>query len=296
MVSIQKKVVSGQTYYYLEHSFRKGGKVEKKELYLGKHIPKNIDELKRQFVFEIYKEKWFKSFDEIKTAFAKERKSLPKVVAEKEMSSFVVKFTYDTNRIEGSSLTFRETANLLENGVSPSKPRSDIKEAEAHRDVFYEMLRYDKDLSLRIALEWHYKLFNGTKPEIAGKLRHYQVGISGTEFLPPSPVEVEPLMRDFFKWLDKNKKKLHPVELAALIHLKFVSIHPFGDGNGRISRLIMNFALKQNRFPMLDIKYTNRNSYYNALERAQVKKNDLTFLNWFFRTYSKEFKRYAKRV
>ena len=86
--------------------------------------------------------------------------------------------------------------------------------------------------------------------------------------------------------------KIHPVELAALAHLKFVTIHPFADGNGRISRLIMNFILNQKGYPMFDIPYEARNSYYNALERSQVKKEDRIFLQWLVKKYIKEYRRY----
>ena len=82
------------------------------------------------------------------------------------------------------------------------------------------------------------------------------------------------------------------MELAALAHLRFVTIHPFSDGNGRISRLMMNFILKKKNMPMLDIPYTNRNSYYNGLERAQTKKNELIFLQWLFKKYINENKRF----
>ncbi len=160
-------------------------------------------------------------------------------------------------------VTLRETADLLERGITPKgKPIHDVKEAEAHQKIFLEMLNYKKDLSLALVLKWHKKLFNETKPDIAGKIRNYQVKISGSKFVPPSPVEVYPMLRDFFRWYGKNKKKLHPGELAGLVHLNFVTIHPFADGNGRISRLMMNFVLNKNGFPLLNISYKNRNSYY----------------------------------
>jgi len=105
-------------------------------------------------------------------------------------------------------------------------------------------------------------------------------------------LEMQFLLKEFFDWYNKNKKKMHPVELAALVHLKFVTVHPFSDGNGRISRLMMNFILHKNGFPMLDILYEKRTSYYNALERAQLKKNGMIFLQWFFRKYLEENKRF----
>ena len=211
------------------------------------------------------------------------------------MEVFTIRFTYDTQRIEGSKLTLKETANLLERGVTPaSKPVRDVKEAEAHARLFREVINYKKNLILPIVLYWHKKLFQETKSDLAGKVRKYGVLISGSKFQPPSHVEVEPLLGDFFNWYNENRKKLHAVELAALSHLKFVTIHPFADGNGRISRLLMNFVLHKYGYPVLNIPYENRSGYYTALERAQVKKQDAIFVQWFFKKYVKEHINFAK--
>ncbi|MBS3090495.1 Fic family protein [Candidatus Pacearchaeota archaeon] len=286
MVSVSKKIIKGEEYYYLNHSRRVKDRVEKKELYLGKQIPENIEELKRKFILEIYKEKWFGLFDKIRKNYAQETKVTPLSAQEKEREDFAVRFTYNTQRIEGSKLSLRDTANLLERGITPKdKPVRDIKEAEAHKKLFYEMLDYKKDLTLQIVLYWNKKLLENTKPDMAGRIREHQVKISGSRFLPPFPAELQPLLREFFEWYGKSRNKLNPVELAALVHLKFVTIHPFGDGNGRISRMMMNFILNKNKLPMLDITYEKRNSYYNALERAQIKKDKGIFLQWFFRKY-----------
>jgi len=293
MVTVKKKVLGKQTYYYLEHTLRDGDKIRKKEKYIGKHLPKNIEEVKKTFLSEIYEEKWYPLFDKIKENFSKGHRRASKTAREKELGTFAIRFTYDTQRIEGSKLTLRETADLLEKGTTPrAKSIHDVKEAEAHREIFYDMMRYKKDLSLRLILYWHKKLFENTKHDIAGKIRQHQVAISGSKFVPPFPAEIYPLLGEFFKWYTKSKGKLHPVELAALAHLKFVTIHPFTDGNGRVSRLIMNFVLRRYGYPMLNIPYEHRTSYYNALERSQIKKFDSIFLQWLFRRYVKEYKRY----
>lgn len=296
MVSLRERMKGERKYYYLEHTLREDGNITKKEIYLGTRIPANIEERKKIFLEEIYSQKWFTQFNKIKSNFIKEKKNTPFSAEKKELENFIIKFTYNTQRIEGSTLTLRETANLLENGISPKeKPLSDSNEAEAHRQVFYEMLSYKKELSLQIILYWHKKLFENTKKDIAGKLREHGVGIAGSKFIPPFPVEVYPNLVDFFSWYRKNKDKLHPVELAALVHLKFVTIHPFADGNGRISRILMNFILKKGNFPFLDIPYHNRSSYYTALERSQIKKEERIFVQWFFRRYKKECKRFAMK-
>lgn len=296
MVAIRKKTVGKQTYYYVEHSFRENGKVEKKEEYLGKTLPKNIEELKQQFISEIYRDKWFCLFDIIKEEYSAQEKSIPPSAKEKELENFAIKFTYDTNRIEGSTLTFRETSLLLEKGITPNaKPMRDVKEAEAHRKVFYELFNFKKELSFDVILYFHKKLLDDTKKDIAGKIRQHQVTIAGSKFMPPFPAEIYPLLMDFFKWYHKNKDKMHAVELAALVHLKLVTIHPFADGNGRISRLMMNFVLNKHGFPMLNIAYEKRAGYYGALERSQTKNEESIFLQWFFKRYLKEHTGYLKK-
>lgn len=295
MVSIKKKAVKGQIYYYLEHSMRVGKKIQKKEIYLGRKIPNNVEEIKKNLLDDVYREKWYSDVDKIRKNYARNQKEMPKSIREKELERFATSFTYDTQRIEGSTLTRRETADLLERGITPkNKSMHDVQEAEAHRNLFFEILKSKKDLSLREITEWHWKLFSRTKPDIAGKLRTYQVGIGNSKFMPPSPVEVYPMLTEFFQWYNKNKNKFHPVELAALAHLKFVTIHPFGDGNGRISRIIMNFILNKKKCPMFDIPYERRNSYYNSLERSQVKKEDRIFLQWLVKKYIKEYKKYIR--
>jgi Fic family protein len=295
MVAVRKKVVDGREYFYLQHTVRTSMGIQTREKYLGVKLPPNIEGVKRDFLTEIYRERWYPLLDQVRSNYQKEKRALPPSALQKQGRSFSVKFTYDTNRIEGSKLTYRETADLLERGLSPrQKPIEDIKEAEAHDRVFGEALLCEKDLSLQVVLRWHKRLFEATKPDIAGKVRAHQVAISGSRFMPPSPIEVQSLLRELFRWYDRNKSSMHPVELAAGVHLRFVTVHPFADGNGRMSRLLMNFVLNRHGFPPLNIPYEGRRSYYNALERSQVKENDSTFIQWFFRKYLKERSAYIK--
>lgn len=293
MVSITKRMVKGNPYFYLEHSIRRGSKVLKKQKYLGKKIPKDIDVLKKQFIFEVYCKDWFKEFENIKNNYSKELQLMPPSAKKKYLESFLIKFTYNTQRIEGSTLTLKETANLIERGITPKeKPLADVKEAEAHKKAFFEMINIKKSMSLNTVLFWHKTLMKETKADIAGLMRKHGVAIVRSKFIPPLAIEVEFLLREFFEWYKKNEEKLHPIELAALVHLKFVTIHPFSDGNGRISRLMMNYVLHKFNYPMLDIPYGGRTSYYNALERAQVKEEEMMFLQWFFKKYAKENKKF----
>lgn len=288
MPTVRKRVIDGRTYYYLEHSMRAEGQVKKRELYLGRRIPKDLEARKRIFMNSIFRERWVTILESIKKAHVEEQRRTPPSGRDRGLQYFTTLFTYNTQRIEGSTLTLRETADVLERGLAPpGRPMEDVRETEAHRDLFVAMLREPGDLSLSLVLRWHHALFRGTKPDIAGRIRRHHVAISGSNFLPPSPVEIEPLLRDFFRWYARRKNREHPVELAALVHLKFVTIHPFTDGNGRIARLLMNFVLRKHGYPMLNIPYSGRGRYYTALERAQTKGMDGIFVLWFLKSYVK---------
>ncbi len=295
MVELKKLKKGKKEYFYLVHSYRDGKAVKKKQIYLGGSMPKDIEEQKKKFIREFYTEKFLNKINKINKNFNAEYRSMPKSAKEKSKENFAIKFTYNSQKIEGSTLTLKETANLLENGISPSsKPLRDAKEAEAHKKVFFDMLNYEKNMNLQAVLKWHKDLMQDTKKDIAGKIRNHNVAIAQSKFSPPMHLELDFLLKEFFDWYSKEKKKLHPVELAALVHLKFVTIHPFSDGNGRISRLMMNFILKDNNFPLLDIQYIKRTGYYNALERSNLKEDDNIFVQWFFRRYLEEYKKYFK--
>jgi Fic family protein len=289
MTAIIKVRRGKSTFYYLEHSIRDGSKVYKKRKYLGKTVPKNIAVLKDKLMDEVYRDRWYFQFEKIKACYKSGLLKTPKSIQEKNMEAFMIRFTYDTQRIEGSKLSFHDTGMVLLDKMVPRNARiDDVKEAEGHRKAFYQMLYSTGDLNLEVILSWHRFLLQDTKPDLAGKIREYSVLISNSNFYPPKPEQLEYMLLDFFDWYERSKKPMHPVKLAALAHLKFVTMHPFGDGNGRISRMIMNFVLKKFDYPMIDIKYTNRQSYYNALERSQVAKDEYIFLEWFFKRYIEE--------
>lgn len=292
MVNVVKRRKGTQDYYYLYHDSKKD-KRKQHEVYLGKVIPEDIEDRKKNFALDIERKEWLPELQKIYKNFKKEQKIIPPSIKEKNLKSFSVKFTYNTQRIEGSTLTLKDTTLLLDDGISPSnKPNNDIKETEIHQKVFLDIIKQKDDLSLTVVKKWHKKLFVQTKPDIAGLLRDYNVGIGGSKFTPPPHTAVKLLVDGFFKWYNTSKKKLNPVELVALVHLKFVTIHPFGDGNGRTTRLMMNHVLNKFDYPLLDIDYSDRRSYYNALEKSQTKDDELPFLKWFMKRYFKTYKNY----
>lgn len=295
MVNLRVIKKNKNKYYYLEHTVRRGDRFENKRIYLGKELPKDLNDLKDQFNLQIIEETHKTRLEKIKRSFNKEFSLYPGSYKEKYVESFMIKFTYNTNRIEGGTLSLKETSDLLEEHITPkNKPVKDVKEAESHKKVFYEMMGYERDLLLATVLHWHKELFKDIDDEIAGIIRKHPVAIARSKTELPLPVELDMRLHDFFLWYNKNKNKMNPVILAALVHLKFVTIHPFSDGNGRISRLMMNFVLHKNKYPMLNIDYTNRNAYYTALERSQTNEKDNIFVNYIVKKYMKSYSEFVK--
>src|SRR3972149_3073260 len=240
-------------YFYLQHSFRKDGKVITKELYLGKKVPDNIEEIKAKLMLEV-KEALSEKMEKIKNRFQKEWERYPESAKEKELQEIAIAFTYNTNAIEGSTITLEEARLILEDKVAPSKPLKDIRETESHAKVFLDMLKTREKLSEALMLKWHKDIFENTKPDIAGRFRDYLVRVG--PYVAPDWHDLKKLLKQLITFV--NESKLNPVELAARAHYMFEKIHPFGDGNGRIGRLLMNYILWKNGYPLLIIEYTKR--------------------------------------
>ena len=275
LVHIIKRKKGNAEYFYLQHSFRKDGKVVTKEHYLGKKIPSNIDEIKAKLMHEPHKA-LAEKLEKIRINFQKEWKKTPPSAKEKELQEIAVAFTYNTNAIEGSTITLEEVRLILEDKIAPNKPIRDIRETESHAATFLQMLKTKEKISEKLLLKWHKEIFRETKPDIAGALRNYQVRVG--PYLAPDWQQVENQIKQLVEFV--NESNLNSVELAARAHYMFEKIHPFGDGNGRIGRLLMNYILWKNGYPMLIIEYSKRTSYYKALQRPEE-----GFVNYFFRRY-----------
>lgn len=271
-------LVKHKDYYYLACSFRKEGKVVHREKYIGKGIPKNIEEIKEKFLRECMEESIIKKLKVIKKGFLKEWKTYPKSVKKEMLIDLSINFTYNTNAIEGSTITLHETEEIIRKKIAPNKPLKDIQEIINHSKIFFGVLNAKKDISVRDILQWHKGIFLDTKPDIAGKFRDYLVKVG--VYKAPDWQDLGSLIKDFFLWYNKNKRIVNPVEFAARAHYKFEKIHPFGDGNGRIGRLIIAHILRRNNYPMLIIQHKKRKAYYRALN-----KNENEFVGYFMRAY-----------
>lgn len=189
---------------------------------------------------------------------------------------FKIEYTFDSNRIEGNTLTHRETAMVIEKGITiDGKPLKEHLEAINHSDAvdyIMDLVINKVELSEKILKEIHSLVLRGIDKENAGRYRQLNVRISGSSHLPPAHFIVPEKMDQYFSFYQNNKNVLHPIVLAADMHEKLVTIHPFIDGNGRTSRLVMNLILLQNGYTLANISgdKKNRMSYYDALEAVQI--------------------------
>ncbi|HOZ35700.1 MAG TPA: Fic family protein [archaeon] len=284
MVSVIEKKNGTKKAYYLHMTLRSKTGYKNLDKYLGIKLPADLRTKKLDFFIDSQQGQLEKISEQISKSNSQKLK-MPKTVQENQLFDFAVKFTYNTNRIEGNTLSLKDSYLLLRDQISPQKSMRDIKETESHQKLFLELIKKSQNITYQNLVNWHYFLFKDTKKDIAGKIRNYQVGISGCKFIPPSPAELSAELSGFFNWYNKNKEKYNPVVLAGLVHLRLVTIHPFGDGNGRITRLLMNIILSNNNYPLFIIDYKHRKSYYSALEKSQTKDDDSYFLSWFIKSY-----------
>ena len=189
---------------------------------------------------------------------------------------FDVAYTFESNRIEGNTLTLQETKLIAVEGLTIGG-KSVIEHLEAinHQEAISfvrDLATNQTSISRRVLLEIHRLILKEVDTSHAGIYRSVPVRISGSEHLPPQPYLIEKLMEDFFEFYHYQEKRLHPVILAAEMHERLVSIHPFIDGNGRTARLLMNLILLKNGFTRVNIKgdTASRMKYYQCLEKVQI--------------------------
>lgn len=194
-----------------------------------------------------------------------------------------VEYTYDSNRIEGNTLTLRETDLVINKGLTVGgKALSEHLEAINH----YEAVEMIRDIATNktefnryLLLSLHALILRGIDKEDAGCIRTVPVMISGSQHTPPQPWQLDKLLEEYFLFYQKQKTVMHPIILAAELHERLATIHPFIDGNGRTSRLVMNLVLLQSGFPIAIIHgdMDTRLAYYTALEKCNMEGDKTDF-------------------
>ncbi|MBW2977198.1 Fic family protein [Candidatus Woesearchaeota archaeon] len=270
-------------YYYLTKNIRlKLNKWKKVRIFLGDKKPskeelkkytKEIEDKAKPFLktskYAYLSEEDAETLQDLKESYKVWLKHVPKSVKEKLNEDFVIRFTYHSNAIEGNRLTLRQTALILKDKVIPSGVRAeDYNEAINGKECLDYIKNYKGDLNTQFLEKVNGILTKNTGVVYGGRIRFFNVKIQGSDHVPPPHTEVKKHLLNFFKWYSAKKTKLHPFELATLIHAKLAWIHPFEDGNGRTARTIMNFILMKKGFPMFFIPFEKREQYYQSLDIA----------------------------
>ncbi len=286
MVYLEKIKRGGKVYYYVTKNFRVSNKKWKKiRKYVGvkppskeqtKKAAEEIEKkaLKNGLMKPVSKHTYLddeeaEKLQDLKEVFKEWYGKLSAVERKKYEEDFVVRFTYNSNAIEGNRLSLRETSmilteNIIPTGVTPN----DYNEAINSKDCYEFMKVYKGEFNQNFLLKIHELLTKNTDCRIVGGFRDNEVRISGSKWIPPSHKKVKEEMRKVFQWYYSARKKLHPVELGAILHNKLVRIHPFADGNGRASRVVMNWILLKNKIPMFCIELRDKIKYYDAVEEG----------------------------
>ncbi len=236
----------------------------------------------------------FQTLDQLKAKLDAHR-PLPKAVVANLHENLVLNWTYHSNAIEGNTLTLQETKVALEGITIGGKTLREHFEAINHRDaILYveELVQKQETLS-----EWHIKqlhslVLKNIDQENAGQYRKVNVLISGATHTPPDSLVVPEQMQSMMAWNQNEAQQLHPVERAARLHGELVKIHPFTDGNGRTSRLVMNLALMQAGFPAALIQVNQRLAYYQALDKAHTTDNYQDFIALIAKSVEQSFEPY----
>ena len=206
-----------------------------------------------------------------------------------------LRWTYNSNAIEGNTLTLQETKVVLEGVTVGGKSIAEHLEATNHAHAIglvYDLAEQGDSPSVRALKEIHRLVLKGIDDRNAGGFRTVNVILSGAEHVPPGFLNLQDEMGRFMSWYKDEGARLHVVERAARVHVDFVKIHPFADGNGRTSRLLMNLELMKGGFPPVVFQTSERLAYYEALEAACVKSDYGLFLEMTERLVMGSFKPY----
>ena len=224
-----------------------------------------------------------------------EHRPLDKAVTANLHEELVLQWTYHSNAIEGNTLTLKETKVALEGITIGGKTLREHFEAINHRDAILmveELVEKQQPLDEWTIKNLHQLVLKNIDSENAGRYRAVNVLISGAEHRPPNALQVPEQMAAFSDWCSNEAQQLHPIERAARVHGEFVKIHPFVDGNGRTSRLLMNLELMKAGFPATVIEVAQRLDYYQALDKAHCTGDYSDFIQLVANAVEKSFEPY----
>ncbi len=221
-----------------------------------------------------YREEFHTTFERLydKMAVLKQSRPLPNIALQKIKESLSIEWTYNSNSIEGNTLSLRETQMVLQEGITiKGKSLREHFEAKNHEkaiDYLYKIVNESYTLRSIDILSLHGLVLRSIEDDTAGRIRNGGVRITGANFVPPNANKVSDLLDELIDFINTNPLGLNDIELATVFHHKLVWIHPFFDGNGRTVRLAMNLLLMRKGFPPAIILKNDRKKYYEALNQA----------------------------
>jgi Fic family protein len=221
-----------------------------------------------------YRNEFQSTFDRLyqKKQKLQDSRPLPNIALNKIRESLSIEWTYNSNSIEGNTLSLRETQMVLQEGIT-IKGKSLREHFETHNhdkaiDYLFSIINDEYVLRSIDILSLHGLVLRSIEDDFAGRLRNGGVRISGANFVPPNANKVSDLLDELIDFINTNPLELNDIELATIFHHKLVWIHPFFDGNGRTVRLAMNLLLMRCGFPPAIILKNDRSKYYEALNQA----------------------------
>jgi len=228
-----------------------------------------------------------------------ELRPLPSSLVTRLKKQMAIEYTYNSNAIEGNTLTLHETQLVIEEGLTVAgKTLTETLEAKNHPEAleFIENLAGSKtELTEEAVLQLH-KLIMSNITDDAGQYRTAGVRVTGATFTPPPSIEVKPKMQELLNWLRGNPDEFTPIELAAIFHHRFVQIHPFSEGNGRTARLLMNTQLMKDKYPFIAIiPKLDRPKYLKTLMEADLG-NPSGFVNFIARCVERALDMYLNAI
>ncbi len=302
---IETRLVNGKRKYYLAHSYRANSKVRKARVFLGVDLSQEEIERLAEKARERLEEKvrsakrigdpyrTVLSSQEISeiTLLTTEVKIKLAHLSEEDWKNFTEEFTYDTNAIEGSTVTKKEVKQVLGDRQWPEKSKEEISETLGVAEAVGYIRKTKDPLSLELIRELHRMVFKNSKP-FAGETRQKSgaevsvVDSQGRIVHRGAPAkQVDSQLRRLVRWYHDNLGEYPPFVLAAVVHNQFETIHPFQDGNGRVGRLLLvNVLIKHGR-PPLNIELENRKEYYAALREYQTTGNLRPTLSLMLKEY-----------
>ena len=221
-----------------------------------------------------YREEFQSTFDRLydKLSVLNQNRPLPYSAISKTKESLSIEWTYNSNSIEGNTLSLRETQMVLQDGITvKGKSLREHFEAKNHEhaiNYLYQIINDDYILRSIDILSLHGLVLRAIEDDFAGRIRNAGVRITGANFIPPNANKVSDLLDELIQFVNQNPLQLNDIELATIFHHKLVWIHPFFDGNGRTVRLAMNLLLMRKGFPPAIILKNDRKKYYDALNQA----------------------------